>query len=205
LGKSPFWGFWLSGEPPRAPPRGGWARPWKGPSEPPEPLRGPGHPGATPRGVDVKPTPAGIPGPVPAGLRTPEGVPGPPGEVSRPLPGGQKGPKPRFGAPAPIQPLPRGGFYINPSRRGPVPTFPRDPKIPENSEKWPKMAFFCISRYFPIFGPFWPKMGKNGYFGDFQESRGKRGQGPDPGLTPAPKGLPGMRPRATKYMVKRSR
>jgi len=36
-----------------------------------------------------------------------------------------------------IQPPPRGGFYINPSRRGPVPHFSGNP---ENREKSPFLA-----------------------------------------------------------------
>jgi len=90
------------------------------------------------RGVDVKPPPSVAPGPVPEpGIRDPEiwGLPGPlggkvrdpgsgdlrdqgPGDCSRTGPGGLPGPLRPLGAPRPPR---RGLFYINPSRRGPVP------------------------------------------------------------------------------------
>jgi len=73
---------------------------------------------APPRGVDVKATPRGTPaggvrgsGEPQKGLGPRSGVRGPPGEPSRPL----------QGAWDPFRDPAGGWFYINPSRRGPVP------------------------------------------------------------------------------------
>jgi len=120
-----------------------WGGPWRGgfwtseevPGEAPGPL-GPGGvrtgDRAPARGVDVKPLPArrsrdpglrDLDSQAPWGAR--EGVPrdpvsGIPGSGARPS-GPREGLRTPKGAPAPGQPARRGLFYINPSRRGPVP------------------------------------------------------------------------------------
>jgi len=117
--------------------------------------------GAPARGVDVKPSP-GDPGTgVPAPWRGPEGPPG-----GFPNPGRGPGWPGVPGAPRDrSRTARRGGFYINPSRRGPavpgaVPgaSGPREGQNPENRGFWaksPKSPFLGVSRQNPGKGPFW--------------------------------------------------
>jgi len=113
----------------------------QGPGRPGEPRRivAPGDPPlagdrAPPRGVDVKQPPPGRPGPGDPSreVRRPSGVPGSgirDPEVPEGWSGpGFQGPPPGEtretgvpGSEVPGRPAPRTGFYINPSRRGPVP------------------------------------------------------------------------------------
>jgi len=107
-------------------------------------LGDPGSPGprdgdrAPPRGVDVKPSPGPPAQGLPGAWEAQTGFPDLSGRAPRDRgPGGLRNPEP--GSPPPggrgtpilgfqdsrsrdrTRPAPRGGFYINPSRRGPVP------------------------------------------------------------------------------------
>jgi len=106
---------------------------------------------APPRGVDVKPlAEPGLPAPAP-GLEGPR-------RALRTVPGPRRGPPApgRLGGPdSRTRPLRRGGFYINPSRRGPVPAGlvwgPTGPKSPETPKSgyFPKKALKRASRASP--------------------------------------------------------
>jgi len=138
----------------------GYPTPLYGVSQTPLGLRR-GH-RAPPRGVDVKATPA----------RPREGAP-PPLEGPGKAPGGLRGPGfPIWGSQGPgtrSRPRARGGFYINPSRRGPVPgpglagspsgvpgsfwpLWGLPAQIPQNRGFWPKSPILGLSRLTPAKG-----------------------------------------------------
>jgi len=144
----------------------------------PLPDPGPGGDRAPPRGVDVKPRGNRGPGRAQTPSGAPEGSKALSRALASPLGGALGAPEtakiPVLGI-SRTRPLPRGGFYINPSRRGPVPGFSRIPGNPQNTRIFPilaekgqiwgipgKLRKKAIFGHFSVFWGFWGIPGKPG-------------------------------------------
>jgi len=153
---------------PLPPPPEGYPRAWAARILTPAP----GYRGAPARGVDVKPPPDRVPG-SPQGPRKPLKRPKRPILAKNPDFGGFSGKWPFWGLFPGSRDSPRGGFYINPSRRPPRSSpGPRKGGFPGDPRKRPKKGLFGAP------GPKSPKIGISGLPGPESRASGPAGGTP---------------------------